>query len=337
MSYQITIKPDNETFTAEAGETILEAALRNGRSFPYGCRNGACGSCRGKIISGKIIYGDNPVTGINEEEQKAGYALFCQAHPESDLEIEAREVKGVKDIEIRTLPCRVIRIEKMSEDVLRLFLKLPKTERLQFLPGQYIDIFMPGGKRRSFSLANAPQNDETLELHVRYYDGGLFSDYAFHQLKEKALLRFEGPLGTFFLREDTERPIIMIAGGTGFAPVKSIIEYILETGIKRPVYLYWGARGKKDLYLDELAEDWAAQHEHIHYIPVLSEPDPDDQWQGKAGLVHEAVLEDFTDLEGYEVYACGPPPMVHAAHDTFIERGLSSGDIFSDSFEFAPK
>lgn len=337
MSYQITIKPGNESFTAEKGETILEAALRNGRSFPYGCRNGACGSCKGKIISGKFAYGENPITGINEEDQKSGIALFCQAHPESDLEIEAREVKGAKDIDIRTLPCRVTRIENMNEDVLRLFLKLPKTERLQFLPGQYIDIFMPGGKRRSFSLANAPQHDEMLELHVRYYDGGLFSDYAFHQLKEKALLRFEGPLGTFFLREDTGRPIIMIAGGTGFAPVKSIMEYMLETGIKRPVYFYWGARRKKDLYLDEVAESWAAEHEHIHYVPVLSEPGPDDQWQGKTGLVHEAVLEDFNDLEGYEVYACGPPPMVHAAHDTFVERGMNSEDIFSDSFEFAPK
>jgi len=318
------------------GETILAAALRSGRNFPYGCRNGACGSCKGKLISGKIQYGEIPLTGITEKEREAGFALFCQARPVSDLVIEVREVIGAGDLVIRKLPCRVTKIENLSHDVMRLFLKLPATEHLQFLAGQYIDILLQNDKRRSFSLANAPHDDEFLELHIRHYDGGLFSEFAFHKMHEKTLLRIEGPLGTFFFREESDRPIIMVAGGTGFAPIKSIIEHILANNLERTIHFYWGARGRQDLYLHGLAERWANENEAIHYIPVLSGPHKEDQWQGRTGFVHEAVLNDFPDLSGYEVYTCGPPPMVRAVQNTFAERGLAQDYIYSDSFEFAP-
>ena len=334
MSFKITIHSNKESFSASNEETILESTLKHGHSFPYGCRNGACGSCKGKIIEGKIHY-KNEVTGISELESKEDYALFCQAIPESDIIIEAKEINQVGEITIRKLPCRVTEIEQINHDVIRLFLKLPKSERLQFLAGQYIDLLLREGKRRSFSLANAPHNDDYLELHIRHYDGGLFSEYAFHELKESTLLRFEGPLGTFFLREDSERPMIMVAGGTGFAPIKGIIEHALHLGNKRPIHFYWGARKEEDLYLNQFAQSWADEHDHISYIPVLSETDETDKWQGKTGFVHNAILEDIDDIAGYEVYTCGPPPMVHAVLDSFVERGLPAEYIYSDSFEFA--
>ena len=337
MSHNILIQSNQQTFSAGNSETILEAALKQHVNLPYGCRNGACGSCKARLIDGKIRYGNTPINGLTAEEAESGYILLCQAMPLSDLVIDARTVNSIGDIPVRKLPCRVTRIEKLNHDVLRLFLKLPTTERIQFLAGQYIDILMQGGKRRSFSLANAPHDDEFLELHVRHYDGGLFSEFAFNKLHEKSLLRIEGPLGTFFLREDSDRPMIMVAGGTGFAPVKSIVEHAINKGINRPIYLYWGARSRRDLYLNELAEQWANELENFYYVPVLSEPLDTDRWQGKSGFVHNIVLEDFTDLSGYEVYTCGPPPLVHAVRDTFIERGLSGEYIYSDSFEFAPK
>lgn len=337
MSFTISLQPGSQSFAADKNESVLDAALASGITLPYGCRNGACGSCKGKVIKGQFEYGDNPLTGISEEEKRSGYALFCQAQARSDMVVEARLVEHLDDIPIRKLPCRVAKIDRLNHDVLRLYLQLPRTERLQFMAGQYIDILMQGNKRRSFSLANAPHNDDYLELHVRHYEGGLFSEFAFNSLKEKALLRIEGPLGSFFLREDSDRPIIMVAGGTGFAPVKSIIEHALQAGLENPVHLYWGARTREDLYLHELAREWAAARNNFNYIPVLSEPREEDRWEGRRGLVHETVLEDFSDLSPFDVYACGPPPMVHAARDTFLELGLPEDRLYSDSFEFAPK
>ena len=337
MSFKITLQSGARTFTAEKNETILAAALRQGLSLPYGCRNGNCGSCKGGLVSGEIKYQDVDLTGLTEQDTKSGLILFCQAVPCSDLVIAAREIKGVAELPVRKLPCRVVNIEKLNHDVLRLLLKLPATERLQFLAGQYIDILMQNGKHRSFSLANAPHADEFLELHVRHYDGGLFSEYAFHELKEKALLRIEGPLGTFFLREESNRPIIMVAGGTGFAPIKSIVEHARQKNLRREIHFYWGARTREDLYLHDLACQWAGEIRDFHYIPVLSDLHKLDHWHGRTGFVHEAALKDFPDLSGFEVYTCGPPPMVHAVRDTFMQRGLSEDFIYSDSFEFAPR
>lgn len=335
MSFTISLQPGSLSFAAGKNESVLDAALGNGISLPYGCRNGACGSCKGRVIKGDYDYIDKSLTGISAEEKQNGFALFCQAQPLSDMVIEARLVEYMDEIPVRKLPCRVAKIDRLNHDVIRLYLQLPSTERLQFMAGQYIDILMQGGKRRSFSLANAPHDDDYLELHVRHYAGGLFSGLAFSSLKEKSLLRIEGPLGSFFLREDSDRPIIMLAGGTGFAPVKSIIEHALQTGMENPVYLYWGARARSDLYLHELALEWSTGDNEFYYIPVLSDPQTGDQWRGRTGLVHEAALEDFTDLSGFDVYACGPPPMVHAVKDTFLERRLPEDRLFSDSFEFA--
>ena len=331
MPYRITIQPSEHEFTAMEGETVLEAALREGFVIAYGCRNGACGTCKGKVAGGRIDYGRYQEHALPEAEKRLGLALFCQARPLTDLTIECREIGSVKDFPIRILPCRVHKMRRAAPDVMVLHLKLPASERLQFHAGQYIDVLMKDGKRRSLSMANPPHDDALLELHMRNY-GGPFSDFVFRQMKEKDILRFEGPLGTFFLREDTDKPILMLAGGTGFAPIKAIIEHAHHQGSARPMALYWGARTKSGLYMNDLGEKWAREY-GIAYVPVLSEPLPEDNWTGRTGLVHHAVMADLADLSGHQVYACGAPAMVDAAHHDFVlQRGLPEDEFYSDAF-----
>jgi len=331
MPYRITIRPSNHSFTANQDETILESALREGFVIAYGCRNGACGTCKGLLLEGTVDYGTYQEHALPEQEKKSGHALFCQARPLSDLVIECREISAVRDIPIKTLPCRVQKMERVAPDVMVLHLKLPASERLQFLAGQYIDILLKDGKRRSFSMANAPHNDAFLELHLRNY-GGPFSQYVFNRMKEKDILRFEGPLGTFFLREDSDKPIILLASGTGFAPIKAIVEHVLYKGITRSMVLYWGGRGRSDLYMTALPERWAREH-GIRYVPVLSDARPEDHWTGRTGFVHRAVMADHPDLSGYQVYACGAPAMVEAAHADFTAQcRLPDDEFYSDSF-----
>ncbi|MCE5181122.1 MAG: CDP-6-deoxy-delta-3,4-glucoseen reductase [Betaproteobacteria bacterium] len=336
MPHKITVKPSGHEFSAEADESILDAALREGRTLPYGCRNGACGVCKGKILEGAVDYGNYQAHALSEAEKAAGLALFCCAKPKTDVVIEVHEVADTQDIKPKTMPCKVEKIEMAAEDVAVLSLKLPAGERLQFLAGQYIDILLKDGKRRAYSLANAPHDDNYLQLHIRRVPGGSFSDHVFTEMHEKAILRFEGPLGSFFLREDSDKPILLLASGTGFAPVKAMLEHAFHHGIKRSVTFYWGAYGLADLYMRELPEKWAREHAHFKFVPVLSEPKAEDRWQGRTGFLHQAVMADFTDLGGYQVYACGSPVMVEAAHHAFTaERGLPSEEFYSDAFTFS--
>ena len=335
MAYKITIKPSDHEFQITANDTILEAALNHGCMLPYSCRTGSCGSCIGNIVSGTVQYADSLPPGISAAEQAEGKALLCQAHAKSDLVIEAREIKAIQDIEIKTLPCRVSGMKKLAHDVMQLTLKLPANERLQFLAGQYIDLIMRNGRRRSFSLANPPHAADLLELHVRHVPGGAFSDFVFQRMREKAILRFQGPLGCFFLNQDSDRPIILMGGGTGFAPLKSILEQAFHKGIQRPIHLYWGVRDHQDLYMHELPTTWEQRFGQFSYTPVLSNAKPTTDWQGRTGLVHEAVLADYPDLSAYELYMSGPPPMIEAGKAAFKKHGLPEQHLFYDSFEFA--
>ena len=334
MTYQITIQPSGHTCSAKVYETVLESAIEAGFNIPYGCRNGACGSCKGTILSGEVDYGDYARSALSEEEKAAGRALFCCARPLSDLTIECREII-IGAIAPRILPARVERKQQLSHDVMALFLKLPSNERLQFMAGQYIEFLLKDGKRRAFSLANAPHADSLLELHLRLIPGGVFTEYVFNEMPDKAILRIEGPFGSFYYHDESDKPMIMVAGGTGFAPIKGIIEHMLHNNIKREVTIYWGAKAREDLYMPELPEAWSKQYPHIKFIPVLSDALPQDNWQGRTGLVHQAVLDDIADLSTYEVYCCGAPAMVEVAHVSFLQAGLSEQAFYSDAFNYA--
>lgn len=334
MKYQITLTPENQTFTAPPDETVLHAAQHAGIALPYGCRNGLCGMCKGKLLSGDIAYAEDPA-GLTAQERLDGFILCCQARPRSDLHLAIEPLPAATRITPRRMPARVESISRLNHDVLHLVLKLPDHIQFTFLAGQYIDFILPDGRRRSFSLANAPQQAQRIEFHIRHVDGGRFTGELFDHLKVNDVLRIEGPLGGFFLRDTSARPVILLAGGTGFAPVKSIVEDTIARGIPRLFYIYWGARAREDLYLHELASEWTKRYANIRYIPVLSDPKPSDHWQGRTGYVHEAVAADFTDMSGYEVYGSGPPAMVYAGRDVFCKQGLARENYYSDAFEFA--
>jgi CDP-4-dehydro-6-deoxyglucose reductase len=331
--HSVTIKPSGHTFQVEEGESVLTAALRQGFVLPYGCRNGACGSCKGKILSGAVDYGVYQHKVLPDAEKEQGKALFCQAKPLGDLVIEARTIGAAKDIPVKTLPCRVQKMERLADDVTVLHLKLPANERLLFLAGQYIEFLLKDGSRRSFSMANPPHDDELIQLHVRHVPGGQFTDHVFGKMKERDILRFEGPHGTFFLREDSAKPIVLVASGTGFAPIKAIVEHAFKKNAARPMTLYWGGRRPRDLYLNELPVKWAAEHADFRYVPVVSDALPEDGWKGRTGFVHRAVMQDFPDLSRYQVYACGVPVMVDSARRDFVTHcRLPEDEFYADSF-----
>lgn len=334
MTYQITVQPCGATYTAKADETLLDAALRQGITIPYGCKNGACSACKASVLTGEVDLGAYQPHALNEQEIADGKALLCCARAKSDVRIENRQATLTAEIPVKLLPARVEALEKCAPDVILLKLRLPATETFTFRAGQFIDILLADGQRRSYSIANAPKQTGALELHIRRVPNGQFTGQVFEQLNIKDILRFEGPRGGFYLREESDKPAILLASGTGFAPVKAMVEHALGEGSKRPLHIYWGCRKEIDLYLSELPVAWAAGHAHIRYTPVLSEPEAG--WQGRTGFVHQAVLADYPDLSAHEVYACGAPPMIDAARKDFTNVGkLPEGAFFSDAFTFA--
>ncbi|NCF81474.1 MAG: 2Fe-2S iron-sulfur cluster binding domain-containing protein [Proteobacteria bacterium] len=335
MSHLIHIEPSGHQLHAEADESVLDAALRQGLALPYGCRNGACRSCKGRVLEGEVHYPGGVPKSLTSLDAAQGFALLCTAHATSNLRIEVEEIDSEHDIVVRNLPCRVMQKRELAHDVIGLELMLPASERLQYLPGQYVDVLLRDGRRRAFSVANAARDDDRLELQIRRVPGGTFSEYVFHHLKERALLRLRGPLGSFYLRKQDHRPVILMAGGTGFAPIKAIVEGALADGFPGKMHLYWGVRGRRDLYMHDLASAWAAEHDGLEYTPVLSEPLPNEKWSGRRGFVHEALLEDFADLSPFSVYLSGPPIMVAAGRESFIARGLDAARFHSDSFDYA--
>ena len=334
MTYRITLHPAGHEFWAEANESILDAGLRQGIMLPYGCRGGVCGSCAATILSGQVHYPFGTAKGLTPSEEVRGKAFLCMAAAASDLTLDLPSVRREAEIEVKTLPVRVETMRKLAPDVMELSLKLPASERLRFFAGQYLDILLKDGTRRGFSIANAPFNDKFLELHIRHIPNGKFTSYVFNEMQAKALLRIEAPLGTFYWHE-SERPLILMGGGTGFAPLKSMLEQMMEVGLTQPVHLYWGVRAKVDLYMDALIRSWVARQPLLSYVPVLSAPHTDDQWQGRTGYVHTAVASDFPDLSGYEVYMSGPPPMIVAAKPVFLAQGLPDNQLYSDAFEYS--
>jgi CDP-4-dehydro-6-deoxyglucose reductase, E3 len=319
-------------FTVDDGETVLAAGLRHGLALPYGCRTGGCASCRVHMTQGRVAYPFAPPA-LSESEIDAGYILMCLAQPRSDLHLALHQPPMLDELRPRLWPTRAISRQWLAHDVIGLTLKLPRGDApFRYLPGQYVDFLLEGSRRRSFSLANAPDG-ATLEMHLRLVPGGRFAHWVAHDMPDRAILRFEGPLGAFYVRDDSERPLLFVAGGTGFAPIKGMLEAQLARGLPRPAHLFWGARSRRDLYLHQLAQDWAQQYSGFRYTPVLSQPDAD--WDGSHGLVHDAVLQAYPDLSGYEVYASGPPVMVHALKSAFPRAGLDADHLYYDSFDYA--
>jgi CDP-4-dehydro-6-deoxyglucose reductase len=344
MTFTVTLSPSGRQFTVERDEAILLAAIRQGVGLPYGCKDGACGSCKSKLLDGRVIHGAHQTKALSAEEEDAGWTLTCRAAAQTDVTIEARGVVGVGEVAPRKMPARVASLDKPAADVAMLRLQMPANEAFVYKAGQYIDVLLRDGSKRSYSMANAPHRQldvlgtgqPGIELHIRHLPGGKFTDPLFSTMKEKDILRVEGPFGSFYLREDNDKPMVLLASGTGFAPIKALIEHMQHQHIERQAVLYWGCRRKQDLYLHEWALNAAEQVPGLRYVPVLSEPQAEDQWQGRTGLVHQAVMQDFPDLSAHQVYACGAPVMVDAAQHDFVTLcALPANEFFADSFTTA--
>ena len=356
--HNVRIEPHGRTLRVAAGQPVLEAALAAGLNLPHSCKSGHCGSCRARLLAGEIRYPGTRPLGLSAEEERGGQVLLCQARALTDLTVEARLIASVADVEIKTLPCRIAVLTPLAPDVMQLLLRLPAVEPLRFQPGQYLDVLLAGGRRRSFSIASPPHDSSLLELHVRRVSGGGFTERLFAAavpaqtagaadvvpdnmptatapLGVGSLLRIEGPIGQFVYR-DEPRPALMVAGGTGFAPLKSMLRHALERGPERVIHLYWGARHVRDVYEESLVLGWTRRYPQLTFTAVLSEASPAKGAHHRRGWVHEAVLADYPDLSGFDVYAAGPPAMIEAIRSTFPRHGLTPERLHFDSFDYAP-
>ena len=337
MQFQITVQPSGRQFSASADETLLTAAIAQGVGLPYGCKDGACGSCKCKMISGDVRLLGHQAKALSDDERALGYILTCRSQALTDVVLESKQVTQAGAFPVRKLPVRVASMDKRSDDVMRVMLQLPAGDPLQFHAGQYIEFILRDGARRSYSMGNAPHTVlqsgvPLVELHIRHMPGGKFTDMVFSTLKEKDILRAEGPYGSFYLREASTKPIILLASGTGFAPIKALLEHMAHKGITRPCTLYWGGRRPADLYMNDWVLDQCAKMPQLRYVPVISNALPEDQWQGRSGFVHQAVLQDHPDLSGHEVYACGAPVVVESARRDYQLAGLPEEAFHADSF-----
>ena len=333
MSFQISIQPSGRTFAVEPGEAMLSAGIRQGIGLPYGCKDGACGSCKCKKLEGTVVHGTHQSKALSDEEEANGYVLTCCGFPHSDVVLESRQVTEAGAFAIRKMPSRVMALERKSHDVMAIKLQLPANDPFVYHAGQYVEFILRDGARRSYSMANAPHNGPAVELHIRHMPGGKFTDHVFGVMKEKEIQRIEGPFGSFYLRENSDKPMVLLASGTGFAPIKALIEHMQFQGITRPATLYWGGRRPEDLYMDDWVKAKLAEMPNLQYVPVISDATPEDAWTGRTGFVHRAVLEDLPDLSGYQVYACGAPIVIDSARKDYSDlAGLPEEEFYADSF-----
>ena len=334
MSHKVTVHPSGHQFEVDQGEAILDAAMRQNIELPYGCRGGACGACAGYVVKGEVYYDDEPIA-LDDDMKANKQALFCVGKTSADIEISIDEIEGQASFDVKQISCHVQSKEHLSHDVIALKIKLDNNERLQYHAGQYIEFLLEDGKHRAFSIANAPHNDDVIELHIRHVEGGKFTDFLFDSMPDNSSLQMQGPLGSFYLREDRHRPIIMMGGGTGFGPLKAMIEHIEYVGFDQPIHIFMGVRALRDLYMNDMAQQWIKNNSNITFIAVLSDPMDEDNWQGEKGFVHQAVANKFPQLSAFDIYMSGPPPMVNAAVDLFTQLGASKDNMFSDAFEYS--
>ncbi len=335
MSFNVTVQPSGRAFVAQADEALLAAAIRQGIGLPYGCKDGACGSCKCKKLEGSVTHGPHQSKALSPEEEANGFILTCCATANSDVVIESRQVTDESAYPIKKMPVRVASMARASHDVMVVRLQLPASDVFKYHAGQYVEFLLRDGDRRAYSMGNAPhtQTDTPgVELHIRHMPGGKFTDHVFGPMKEKEILRVEGPYGSFFLREDSTKPMVLLASGTGFAPIKALIEHMQFKNITRPAVLYWGGRRPADLYMHDWVQARVAEMPHLRYVPVISDALPEDNWTGRTGFVHKAVLQDIPDLSGHQVYACGAPIVVDSAQADYTAAGLPADEFYADSF-----
>ncbi len=332
---RIRLSGSNVSFSAAPGQTLLDAALCASLNLPHSCKGGNCGSCRALLLEGEIDYPNGRPLGLSGAEAAEGYMLMCQALARTDLTIETLRISTPDQIQPKRLPARIERAVPLAHDVMCLHLRLPAAEPFDFQAGQYIDVMLSGGRRRSFSIASPPHDSRLLELHVRRVENGEFSAPLFTDESRCTLLMIEGPLGQFAYR-DGGSPMLLVGGGTGLAPLLSMVRHVVENGIERDLRLYWGVRAERDLYAHAALEDQLrrARAGRLRYVPVLSEASP--EWQGRRGFVHQAALEDIEHLDEYEVYAAGPPAMIEAVRRDFVRHGAAPERLYFDSFDYAP-
>lgn len=334
--FLVTVEPSGRFFSVEPDEAILAAAIRQGVGLPYGCKDGACGSCKCKMVSGAVVHAEHQAKALSAEEEAAGFVLTCCAVPQSDVVLESRQVTQAGAFPIKRLPTRVSSMSRVSTDVMVLQLQLPANDSFRYHAGQYVEFLLRDGARRSYSMANAPAEEAQMELHIRHMPGGKFTDHVFTGMKEKEILRMEGPFGSFYLREESQLPIVMLASGTGFAPIKALLENMVAKGIERPTTMYWGARRPADLYMHRWMTELSQSNPWLTYVPVVSDALEQDQWHGRTGFVHRAVLQDFADLSAHQVYACGAPVVVESARKDFVTLArLPEEAFFADAFTSA--
>jgi CDP-4-dehydro-6-deoxyglucose reductase len=336
MSFQVSVQPSGRAFSVDKDETILAAGVRQGVGLPYGCKDGACGSCKCLKVSGDIQMSSYQSKALSDEELAKGMVLTCRATALSDVVLESRQVTSADAFPIRKMPVRIASMEKMSSDVMRLMLQLPSTENMQYHAGQYVEFLLRDGSRRAYSIANAPHTltagAPMLELHIRHMPGGKFTDHVFGAMKEKEIQRIEAPFGSFYLREDSDKPMVLLASGTGFAPIKALLEHMHHKNIQRPATFYCGGRRPSDIYMNDWVTAQLALMPNLKFIPVVSDALPEDNWSGRTGFVHAAVLQDIPDLSGHQVYACGAPVVIESAQRDCAEHGLPTEEFFADSF-----
>lgn len=336
-SYRIEVIGLEEPVVCTADQSVLEAVRQAGWELPYSCNAGLCASCKGRVLSGRVASDRAGDHALSDSERAQGMALFCQVRPLSDLVIEPRTLTRIDPLARRRVAARVMRLDWIARDVVRMKLRFPAGEKVRFQAGQYLQVLLPGGERRSYSMANPPQQNDGAELHIRVLPDGAFSQFLSGGLAVGDTVEVELPHGDFHWREQHKGPVVMLASGTGFAPLKSMLEDAFRRGLRREISLYWGARTPSDLYLINLARDWATNR-GIRFEPVISESTAGDGWQGRTGLVHEAVLADHASLAEHVVYACGAPPMVAAARHEFIAlRNLPPDAFFCDAFAVATR
>jgi CDP-4-dehydro-6-deoxyglucose reductase len=336
MSFNVTVQPSGRSFSVNPDEALLAAAIRQGIGLPYGCKDGACGSCKCKKIEGTVSHGPHQLKALSHEEEANGFVLTCCGVPLSDVVLESRQVTDESAFPIKKMPARVSSLTRLSDDVIAIRLQLPASDVFKYHAGQYVEFLLRDGDRRSYSMANAPHTQTEapgIELHLRHMPGGKFTDQVFSTMKEKDILRIEGPYGSFFLREDSTKPMVLLASGTGFAPIKALIEHLQHKNIQRPTVLYWGGRRPSDLYMNDWVVARLAEMPQLRYVPVVSNALTEDSWTGRTGFVHQAVLQDFPDLSGHQVYACGAPIVVDSAKADYTQlAGLPEEEFFADSF-----